>query len=376
MPPVTAPTLTDGPVTLRHPQESDVQGSWEQCQDPLSIQWTTVPVPYSHADARDFILGFVPGAWESDKEWGFVVEAEGRYAGHICLRNEGDRRAEIAYGSHPWVRGTGHMEHALRMLLDWGFREKDLATVIWLANVGNWASRRLAWKLGFTFEGTLRQWLPHRGELRDAWTGTLLSGDPREPQRRWLDEVVLDGPGVRLRAFVDTDAERVLEACLDERTRGWLGSLPSPYTVQEALAFIRGGTAARANGDGLSWAVVDPATDLVIGSVGLFDLTDDLAHGEVGYWTHPEARGRGVMTTAVGLVLQHAFDVLGLQRVKAYAAVDNAASRHVLEASGMTEHGLERLGTVLADGRADCVLYDVLRGEWSRSQSSGHSSGQ
>jgi hypothetical protein len=42
----------------------------------------------------------------------------------------------------------------------------------------------------------------------------------------------------------------------------------------------------------------------------------------------------------------------------------------------MTEHGLERLGTVLADGRADCVLYDVLRGEWSRSQSSGHSSGQ
>ncbi len=194
MPPVTAPTLTDGPVTLRHPQESDVQGGWEQCQDPLSQQWTTVPIPYSHADARDFILGFVPGAWESDKEWGFVVEAEGRYAGHIALRNEGNRRAEIAYGSHPWVRGTGHMEHALRMLLDWGFREKDLATVIWLANVGNWASRRLAWKLGFSFEGTLRQWLPHRGELRDAWAGTLLADDPREPQGRWIDDAVLEGP--------------------------------------------------------------------------------------------------------------------------------------------------------------------------------------
>ena len=370
MPPVTAPTLTDGPVTLRHPQESDVQGSWEQCQDPLSIEWTTVPVPYSHDDARSFILGFVPDAWESDKEWGFVVEAEGRYAGHICLRNEGSRRAEIAYGSHPWVRGQGHpmghMEHALRMLLDWGFREKDLATVIWLANVGNWASRRLAWKLGFTFEGTLRQWLPHRGELRDAWTGTLLADDPREPQRRWLDDVVLDGPGVRLRAFREEDAPRVVEACLDERTRTWLGSLPSPYTLEEALKFIRGGTALRARGDGLSWAVADPATDALIGSVGIFDLTDDLAYGEIGYWTHPDARGRGVMTTAVALVLRHAFEVLGLQRVKAYAAVGNTGSRHVLEASGLTEHGLERLGTVLADGRADCVLYDVLRGEWSR----------
>ena len=366
MPPTTAPTLTDGPVTLRHPRESDVQGSWEQCQDPLSQQWTTVPIPYSHADARDFILGFVPGAWESDKEWGFVVEVEGRYCGHITLRNEGDRRAEIAYGSHPWVRGSGHMEHALRMLLDWGFREKELATVIWLANVGNWASRRVAWRLGFSFEGTLRQWLPHRGELRDAWAGTLLADDPREPQRRWIDEAVLEGGGVRLRAFREEDAARVVEACRDERTRAWLGDLPSPYDEEAALSYIRGRTGVRARGDGLSWAVADLASDELLGSVGLFDLTDDLAYGEVGYWTHPAARGRGVMTAAVGLVLTHAFETLGLQRVKAYAARDNAASRRVLEANGLTEQGVERLGTVLGDGRADAVLYDVLREEWAR----------
>jgi RimJ/RimL family protein N-acetyltransferase len=364
--PATAPTLTDGAVTLRHPREDDVLGSWEQCQDPLSQEWTTVPVPYSMDDARAFILGFVPAAWETDKEWGFVVEAEGRYAGHVALRNEGERRAELAYGSHPWVRGTGNMERALRLLLDWGFREQHLATVIWLANVGNWPSRRLAWKLGFSFEGTLRQWLPHRGELRDAWAGTLLAGDPREPQRRWLDHVGLEGPGVRLRAFREDDAARVVEGCRDERTQRWLGGLPSPYELEDALAYIRGRPGLRANGDGLSWAVADPGTDAVIGSVGLFDLTDDLATGEVGYWTHPSVRGRGVMTTAVALVLGYAFEVLGLRRVKAYAALENAASRHVLEASGMTAQGVERLGTVLSDGRADAVLYDVLREEWTR----------
>ena len=59
---MTAATLTDGAGSRRHPKESDVQGSWEQCQDPLSIEWTTVPVPYSHDDARDFVLGFVPDA--------------------------------------------------------------------------------------------------------------------------------------------------------------------------------------------------------------------------------------------------------------------------------------------------------------------------
>ena len=294
-----------------------------------------------------------------------MVEAEGRYAGHIALRNEGDRRAEIAFGSHPWVRGTGHMEHALRMLLDWGFREKDLATVIWLANVGNWASRRIAWKLGFVFEGTLRQWLPHRGELRDAWAATLLADDPREPQRRWIDDAVLEGRAVRLRAFREDDAERVVEACLEERTQTWLGGLPSPYTAEDALSYIRRRTDVRARGDGVSWAVADPETDELLGAVDIHDLPDDLAYGAVGYWTHPAARGRGVMTAAVGLVLEHAFGTLGLQRVKAYAARDNTASRRVLEANGLTEHGVERLGTVLADGRADAVIYDILRAEWS-----------
>lgn len=358
---VTAPTLTDGPVTLRASREEDILGSWEQCQDPLSQQWTTVPVPYAMDDARRFVTEVIPGGWQSDKEWGFVVEAEGRYAGHIALRNEGDLRAEIAYGSHPWVRGTGHMERALRLLLAWGFEHQRLETVIWLANKGNWASRRLAWKLGFTMEGTLRAWLPHRGDLRDAWAGTLLRDDPREPQRRWIDDIVLDAPGVRLRAFLESDAARVAQACRDERTRHWLAELPSPYEEEDALSFIHGRTGLRASGDGLSWAIADPETDLLLGSVGLFDLTDDLALGEIGYWTHPEARGRGVMTTAVRLVLGHAFGTLGVRCVVAYAAGQNRASRHVLVASGFEDIGIEPLGAVTAEGRLDCVAYAIRR---------------
>ena len=87
----------------------------------------------------------------------------------------------------------------------------------------------------------------------------------------------------------------------------------------------------------------------------------------MGYWDrHSDARGRGWTTAAVSLALEHAFEVLGLRRVRAYAATGNAASRHVLEASGFTEHGVDRLGTVVADGLADAVIYDVLREEWAR----------
>ena len=91
-----APTLTDGTVTIRAHHEGDAQGSYEQCQDPVSQQWTTVPIPYAMDDALTFVGEIMPKGWADDSEWGFAVEAEGRYAGTISLRNEGDGRAEIA----------------------------------------------------------------------------------------------------------------------------------------------------------------------------------------------------------------------------------------------------------------------------------------
>ena len=50
------------------------------------------------------------------------------------------------------------MSRALRVLLAWGFAPvaeggRGLETVVWLANRGNWASRRLAWSVGFSFDG-------------------------------------------------------------------------------------------------------------------------------------------------------------------------------------------------------------------------------
>ena len=77
-------------------------------------------MPYSMEDAHTYVGEIMPRGWADDSEWGFAVEVDGRYAGTISLRNEGSGRAEIAFGAHPWVRGTGAMERALRLLLSGG----------------------------------------------------------------------------------------------------------------------------------------------------------------------------------------------------------------------------------------------------------------
>ena len=77
MPLVTAPTLTDGVVTLRAHTDDDVEAVVEQCRDPLSVEWTTVPLEYSREDAKRFVREAMPGGWASDQEWGFAVEYDG-----------------------------------------------------------------------------------------------------------------------------------------------------------------------------------------------------------------------------------------------------------------------------------------------------------
>jgi RimJ/RimL family protein N-acetyltransferase len=318
----------------------------------------------------------MPAGWSSDTEWGFAVEAvddDGvpRYGGTISLRDEGSRRAEVAYGSHPWVRGRGVMEKALRLLLGWGFEERGLETVIWWANKGNWASRKLAWRLGFAYEGAPRQWLPQRGRLLDAWVGTLLAGDPRHPTTRWYDAPRIVGAKTVLRPLEQRDIPRIVEGCLDPETKRWLGQIPQPFTATVAQEFLHDVAERHARGEAVTWAVADPQTDLLVGTANLFDVRTG-RDAETGYWVHPDARGRGVATEATRLMVRHAFvpedeGGLGLNRVRAIAAEGNLASRRTLERAGMTQQGRERRIALVEGGvMADAAVYDIVIEELRR----------
>jgi RimJ/RimL family protein N-acetyltransferase len=370
--PDDVPVLGDGVVTLRAHTPADVDAVLEQCTDLVSQRWTTVPVPYTREDAERFVHETVPAHW-AESHWTFAVEAaddggQPRFCGTVELRDEGNRRAEIAFGAHPWARGRGIIEAALRLLLEWGFHEQRLRTVVWWANAGNWASRRVAWKLGFSFDGTIERWLPQRGDLLDAWVGVLHVDDEQAPRGEWLSVPRILGDRVVLRGFRESDAERVAQACDDERSAHWFWRMPHPYTLDDAVAYIEARTEQLATANGITWAVADPSTDELVGAISAFDLKPG-REAELGYWTHPEARGRGVMTEACGLVVRHCLTPyerggLGLQRLFVGAAAGNDASIHVIEANGFTLVSRERRALRLRDGSlVDQLGYDLLAEE-------------
>ena len=161
---------------LRQPLPGDVDDIVAQCRDPEFQRWTRVPVPYHESDAQDFLKRVAEG-WRANVAM-FAVAYQGRFSGSVELRFDGVGGADVGFGLAPWARGKGVMTRALRLVLAWGFGLPGIGVVYWRAQVGNWASRRVAGRCGFRMEGTVRGLLEQRGERRDAWIGSLRRGEP------------------------------------------------------------------------------------------------------------------------------------------------------------------------------------------------------
>ena len=350
-------------VTLRAAGSGDLPGIVEQCRDPETIRWTTVPTPedgYQLRDAEEF-LALTTAGWTSGERLGWTIEAQRGsqrgFCGSIDLHLEGDGLAEIGFGLHPEARGRSIMTAAVRLVCDYAFEVAGLQVIRWRAVVGNWASRRVAANVGFVFDGSVRRLLAHRGELLDGWIATLTREDPRVPQP-WLHPVELLGRGIRLRAFRASDVDRIVEACSDARTAHWLVSMPRPYQRHHALAYLESLLELAARGIGVTWCMADPEDDRCLGSISLDGLNGYARRGEIGYWAHPDARGRGVVTEAVRLVTRHARDTGLATSLIIRCARGNAASRRVAERAGYTKVGIQPRSEPLGDGQlADLVLY-------------------
>ena len=366
--PAWAPRLTDGVVTLRAHRPEDADAVTAQCRDPEMRRWTTVPVPYTRRDAQEW-LAARQREWTQGQALAFAVDVRGVFGGTVELRPDTARGATIGYGLGPWARGQGVIDRALRLLLSWGFDVLGLEVVHWQSVAGNWPSRRAAWRVGFRVEGTLRSLLPGRGTRYDAWVGSLLRGEPLQPASVWWTAPVVDDRLVRLRPYRQTDVPRVVEACSDPLTRHWLSRLPVPYTADDARAHLEHIGEEAAGGHSLTWAVADPDDDRLLGEVALFGLVEFGRGAEIGYWTHPAERGRGVMVAAVRLAARHALlppDVggLGRSRLVLRAAEANVPSRRVAVSAGFVESGRDRKAEVLGDGSVDDLIrFDLLAEE-------------
>ncbi len=194
--------LSDGVLLLEPPEQGDVPVMTLACQDPEVTAWTPLPLPYLPEHATGFISSMVADGWATGTNLNWAIRelgAEQPFAGMIGLHGLGDGSAEIGCWLAGWARGRGVASRAVDLVLDHAFAPGGLALehVLWVAYVGNWPSRRLAWRAGFRMEGTVRGFAAQRGTRVDSWLATLLRDDPREPREPWPTDAPRRAAAVR-----------------------------------------------------------------------------------------------------------------------------------------------------------------------------------
>jgi ribosomal-protein-serine acetyltransferase len=102
----------------------------------------------------------------------------------------------------------------------------------------------------------------------------------------------------------------------------------------------------------------------VAGVLGLEPLDWIHRSAGIGYWLGERYQGRGLMTRAVGVLIEHAVSVWDLNRIEIRAAVGNARSRAIPQRLGFREEGTLRQAERVGDVYLDIVVYSLLASEW------------
>lgn len=179
-----------------------------------------------------------------------------------------------------------------------------------------------------------------------------------EPSNTTTAATVLSDGVVTLRPWRPDDAQAVFDACQDPQI-ALHTYVPVPYTIAHATRFIvmctealtRGSTAA-------GFAITDTATDVVLGSMSRPPL--DGHRASFGYWLAPEARGRGVATRALRLIVDWTLATTEAIRLELYTDLDNPASGAVAERAGFVREGIRRAWDIGRDGQPIDVIFYVL----------------
>ena len=174
--------ISDGEIRLRLHADSDVPAIIAACQDPEIPRWTRVPEPYGEADAKGWLDQESRGRSRGELLGLLVVDPADDHllgsVGIVHLDHE-ERRCELGYWVTREARGRGLATRAVRMLSAWAFENLPADRIEIHAEPENAASRRVAERVGFRFEGVLRSYIVNKGVRRDAASYSLLRGELR-----------------------------------------------------------------------------------------------------------------------------------------------------------------------------------------------------
>ena len=178
-----------------------------------------------------------------------------------------------------------------------------------------------------------------------------------------IEVPTLTGKWVALEPMIEAHRESLRRAANDERI--WTTTIVR--AMGEAFdPWFAAALAERAAGRWLPFAVRRLSDSACIGSTSYLDMTLKHRRLEIGgTWYHPDSWGTAVNPECKLLLMTHAFEVLGVQRVAFITDVLNQRSQRAIAKLGATREGILRSHMVSQGGRVrDSVVFSIVASEW------------
>lgn len=186
---------------------------------------------------------------------------------------------------------------------------------------------------------------------------------PRSP-RVDLAPVTLRGPHVLLEPLRREHARELWPPASEPEI--WLYMRKAVRTPEDLAAWIDERVKAEEAGKALPFLQRDARTGAAFGSTSIFDCDREMRTCEIGHtWIGASHRRTPANTEAKLLLLTHAFDALGMNRVQLKTDARNVRSRRAIERIGAVHEGIVRKHMVTETGYVrDSALYSIVAGEW------------
>lgn len=102
-----------------------------------------------------------------------------------------------------------------------------------------------------------------------------------------------------------------------------------------------------------------------VGNVGLYDI--DTLHGRAMFWImlgEAGARGVGLGSEAIRLMLAYGFHELGLHKIYLHVGVDNVPALRIYDKMGFVQEGILRQHFLINGHYVDAMMMSLLRSEY------------
>ncbi len=176
---------------------------------------------------------------------------------------------------------------------------------------------------------------------------------------------ILEGKFVRLEPLSIHHKQGLCDAIRDgELWNLFVTIVPHPDAID---AFFANAQTTLENNEGMAFVTIDKATNKIAGSTRFMKSNLPNKRTEIGFsFLGKSWQKTHINTESKLLMLTHAFETMGLNRVEFLTDYLNTTSRNAILRLGAKEEGILRNHMVMADGRVrDSVIYSIINSEWA-----------